>query len=452
MTPLDFEGVQRLIDERQARFVDLKLADLEGQLRHVTIPVEQFTRALIDKGIGFDGSSYGLRKVENSDMVMVPDLATAHVDPFRGEPTVSLFCSIRLAEPGLPPAEQDARAILERARARLRELDIADEIRFAPEYEFYLFRDVDSAVRPSESYFRVATEEALGYNTYHLINPLDRYADFRDRAVRLLLDMGMPVKYHHHETGGHGQQEIEFHPEYAAPAADHALLVKYLLHNLAEQEGLRLTFMPKPLFEEPGNGWHTHQMLLREGKNLFHDPAGYGGLSELALAYVCGLLKHAPALAALTNASTNSYKRLNSGYEAPVAITFGEADRTAAVRIPKWAQGADARIEYRPSDLTGNPYLILAGMLMAGLDGVERNLDPVAEGFGPAESLDPERVHKLPRTFEDALDELEADHAFLCKGGVFPESVIAQWLELKREECASVSIRPHPIEYVLYFD
>jgi len=438
MSNADYDAVQRLIDERQARFVDLKLTDIEGRLRHVTIPVEQFKPSLLDKGIGFDGSSYGFRKVENSDMVMVPDVRTVHVDPFRGEPTVSLFCSIHLAEQGLPPAQQDPRAILASAVERMHSLGIADEARFAPEYEFYLFRDVESTVGPAESYFRVGTEEALGYNTYHLINPLDRYSDFRDRATRLLLDMGMPVKYHHHETGGHGQQEIEFYPERAAPAADHAVLVKYLLHNLAEQEGLRLTFMPKPLFEEPGNGWHTHQMLLRDGVNLFHDPAGYA--------------KHAPALAALTNASTNSYKRLNSGYEAPVAITFGEADRTAAVRIPKWAQGDAARVEYRPSDLTGNPYLILAGLLMAGLDGIERGLDPVAEGFGPAETLDHDLVHKLPRTFEDALDAFEADHAFLRRGDVFPEVVMQQWLEIKREECASVSIRPHPIEYVLYFD
>ena len=448
----DLKQFQELVKEHGALFVDLKMVNLAGRLHHVTLPAQRFDERVVEKGIGFDGSSYGFRKVEASDMVMVPDLSTAHLDPFRQVPTLSVFSTVRLAEPGLPVAEQDTRSVLLRAIDRMRELGVAEQFCVAPEYEFYIFRDVERRVSSTENYVRVSGEEEYGFNTYHLVNPGDRYDDFRDKATRMLLDLGMPVKYHHHETGGHGQQEIEFALAPANGAGDNALLVKYVLQNLAEQEGLRITFMPKPLHGEPGNGWHVHQQLRVAGESVFYDPEGIIGLSRTALCYIGGMLAHSPALTALANPSTNSYKRLSSGHEAPSHLTFGPADRTAAVRIPKWAQGKDARVEYRPGDLTCNPYLNLAAMLMAGLDGIERRIDPVTSGFGPAETLDPEQVRSLPRNLEEALDALEADHDFLTVGGVFSGTLIDQWLATCRGRAQAVAERPHPYEFELYFD
>ncbi len=452
MNSSEFQRVLRLIEEHQARFVDLKLIDLFGRLRHLTLPVEQFTPQLLEKGVGFDGSSYGFRKVESSDMVMLPDLATAQVDTFRTVPTVSLFGTVRLAEPGLPLADQDTRGILSRALGRMRSLGIADDYLVAPEYEFYIFRDVEADTSGAENYVRIDGEEGYEFNTYHLLNPADRYDEFRDRAVQLMMSLGMPVKYHHHETGGHGQQEIEFDLDPADSAGDHAAIVQYILRCMAHLDGLRITFMPKPLYGQPGNGWHVHQMLRKGGVNLFHDEQGPAGLSKTALHFIGGILSHGQALAGLTNPSTNSYKRLTSGFEAPVSMTFGPADRTAAVRIPRWAQGAETRVEYRPGDLTGNPNLTLAALLMAGLDGIENGIDAVAEGFGPAEDLAPEQIQKLPHSLDGALDALQGDREFLERGGVFPPAILDQWIAVKHQEVLAVDARPHPYEFKLYFD
>lgn len=448
----DLKQFRELVNEHGAVFVDLKMVNLAGRLHHVTLPIERFDEHVVENGIGFDGSSYGFRKVESSDMVMVPDLGTAHLDAFRDVPTLSVFSTVRLAEPGLPVADQDTRSVLLRAIERMRTMGVADEFLVAPEYEFYIFSDVERKISSTENYVRVSGEEEYGFNTYHMVNPGDRYDDFRDRATRLLLDLGMPVKYHHHETGGHGQQEIEFDLGPAEVAGDHALLVKYVLQNLAEREGLRITFMPKPLHGEPGNGWHVHQQLRAGGESVFYDPDGVIGLSHTALCYIGGMLAHSPALTALANPSTNSYKRLSSGHEAPSHLTFGPADRTAAVRIPRWAQGKETRIEYRPGDLTCNPYLNLAAMLMAGLDGIERRIDPVSSGFGPAENLQPDQIRSLPRNLEEALDALEADHAFLTSTGVFSEVLIDQWLAQGRGRALAIAERPHPYEFELYFD
>ncbi len=452
MTTSPLDRARRLIDEHGARLVDLKVVDLLGRLRHVTIPADALDEALMERGVGFDGSSYGFRKVEASDMVLLPDAGSAHLDPFREDPVISVFASVHLADPGLPVADQDTRGVLLRALERMRGLGVADDLLVAPEYEFYLFRDMDAQVGCDESYVRVDAEERWDVNTYHLANPADVYADVRDRAVRMLMDLGMPVKYHHHETGGRGQQEIEFTLGPADSAGDHALLVKYVLHNLARREGLRATFMPKPLHGQPGTGWHVHQQLRAGETNLFWDPEGVIGLSRLALQYTGGLLLHGRALSGLLNPSTSSYKRLNSGFEAPVSLTFGPANRTAAVRIPRWARGADTRIELRSGDLMGNPHLSLAAMLMAGLDGIERGIDPVAEGYGPAETLAPGAAPVLPRSLDDALDALDEDRAFLERGGVFPPSLLDQWIDARRSQAAAVAEQPHPAEFVLYFD
>ncbi len=452
MAAASFERFQQFVIENNVRIVDIKTVDPTGGLRHVSLPVESFDESVIEQGVGFDGSSYGYRKVEASDMLLVPDLSEFYLDPFREVPTVSVNASVRLAQDGLPPSDQDPRTLLLRAVERMRALGVADDLLVAPEYEFYVFRDLTQVDLATESRAKVHGDETYDFNAYHMINPYDRHADFRDRATALLIDLGMPVKYHHHETGGHGQQEIEFNPSSAAGIGDQAMTVKYVLHNLAAQAGLRLTFMPKPIHERPGSGWHTHHMMLKGGRNLFFDPDNEYELSATALGYIGGLLVHGRSLAALTNPSTNSYKRLNSGFEAPVSLTFGPADRTSAVRIPRWARGDQIRVEYRPTDLTCNPYLALAAMMMAGLDGIERGLDPVADGFGPSRDLDRSKDKRLPVSMGEALNALTQDREYLTRGGVFSDAVIDKWLEIKEREFRSVAERPHPYEFALYFD
>ncbi len=452
MTRASFERFQQFVVENNVRIVDLKMVDPSGGLRHLSLPVESFDESVLERGVGFDGSSYGFAKVEASDMLLVPDLTSFFLDPFRELPTVSLMASVRLAQDGLPPSDQDPRTLLLRALERMRSLGVADELLVAPEYEFYVFRDLTQTDEATETHAKVHGDEAYDFNAYHMINPFDRHADFRDRVTALLIDLGMPIKYHHHETGGHGQQEIEFKLSPAEGIGDQAMLVKYVLHCMAAREGLRVTFMPKPIHERPGSGWHTHHMMLRDKKNLFHDPDNEYELSPTALSYIGGMLAHGRALAALTNPSTNSYKRLNSGLEAPSSLTFGPADRTSAVRIPRWARGERIRVEYRPTDLTCNPYMALAAMLMAGLDGIERGLDPVDDGYGPSTKLDRSRDKHLPVSMGEALTALREDREFLTRGGVFTDPLIDKWLDTKQTEFRSVAERPHPYEFALYFD
>ncbi len=442
--------LEQLIERHKAQFVDLGLVDLSGRLRRVTLPAVAVDRSILTEGVGFDGSSYGFEKVEASDMVMVPDLSTGHRDPFREEPTLSFLATVHLAQDGLPQSDQDTRGILARAVAYLRSTGIADEVLVAPEYEFYIFDQVDIESSSTSSSYRVIDREDNDGKAYHLSSPRDLHAGFRDQAVNLLVLHGMKVRYHHHEVGGHGQQEIESELEPALRAGDHAVIVRYLLKSLAHQQGLQLTFMPKPLYQQAGSGWHVHQQLRKKGKNIFYDPKGADGLSRTALSWIGGLLSHGQALAGITNASTNSYRRLTRGYEAPVSLTYGPADRTAAVRIPRWARGESTRIEYRPADFTGNPYLSLAALIMAGIDGVEKGIDPLAEGYGPG--VPREKVRTLPFSLWAALNALETDHSFLTRGGVFPESLLANWLATKRAENEDVERRPHPREFSIYFD
>ncbi len=445
-----YSWLEQLIERHKAQFVDLGLVDLSGRMRRVTLPVSAIDPTILTEGVGFDGSSYGFEKVEASDMVMVPDLSTGHRDPFRVEPTLSFLATAHVTTPGLPISDQDTRGILARAVEYMRDKGIGDEILVAPEYEFYIFDEVELDHTTTSDGYRVADREDNDGKAYHLSSPWDLHAGFRDEAVNMLVQFGMNVRYHHHEVGGHGQQEIESGLEPAIQAGDHAVMVRYLLKNLAHREGLQLTFMPKPLYKQAGNGWHVHQQLRKNGKNVFWDPKGNAGLSKTALSWIGGILTHGRALSGLTNASTNSYKRLTRGYEAPVSLVYGPADRTAAIRIPRWASGEGTRIEYRAGDLTGNPYLSLAALIMAGIDGVEKGIDPNKRGMGP--KVKREKAKTLPFSLWEALIALEEDHEFLTKGGVFPESLIANWLETKRAENEDVTRRPHPREFAIYFD
>jgi len=320
-----------------------------------------------------------------------------------------------------------------------------------PEYEFYIFEDAGFTSGVSRSSFQMNSPERFFGNAYHACNPQDRYADFRDEACRVMREFGIEIRYHHHEVGAMGQQEIEGWFAPLPRTADHAVLAKYILFNLAHRHGLRLTFMPKPLYDNAGNGLHLHMYLRDEqGRNLF-DGDAYAGLTDLAGSFIGGILRHAPALCALTNPSTNSYKRLVPGFEAPTSLSFGSSNRGAAIRIPSYvADPALRNIEYRPPDFTCNPYLALAAVQMAGLDGVLQRIDPLAEGFGPDEP--PEKARFLPRSLDDALDALEQDHEFLLRDGVFPTELITRWLDTKRGEIQAINRRPHPYEFTMYFD
>jgi glutamine synthetase len=448
-----------LLRARKIEMIDLKCIDLVGYLHHVTLPVyPNILEKLMAEGVGFDGSSYGFRKVENSDMVLVPDLATATVDPFRAVPTLSFYTNILLTDERRTPYAQDVRRVARLAEGILKAHTGADLSWWGPEFEFYIFSKVRFDTRTAASFYEVEHGEEFFRNAYHAANPFDVYDDFRDEASLMLKNFGIRVKYHHHETGERGQQEIETYFDNLLQTADNIVTTKYALFNLARQRDLFLTFMPKPMYQQPGNGMHVHLYVTKDGKNAFHKKGEYGNINQLGRYFIGGLLKHGPALSAFTNPSTNSYKRLVPGFEAPVALTYGMGNRSSAVRIPKYVNNPqEARFEYRPPDATANPYLCLSAILLAGVDGVVNKIDPVKEGFGPFDKNIQDhgkegKIQFLPRDLGEALEALDRDNAFLKLGGVFPDELLQQWVEAKRREIRSIETMPHPFEYKLYFN
>jgi glutamine synthetase len=452
------EKTKTIIKENNIKFIDLKTIDLVGRLHHITIPYENgILDTLLNDGVGFDGSSYGFSKVERSDMILKPDFSTSVLDPFRTSPTLSVLTKIHLTDKDQSRFSQDGRYIALKAENFLKESGIADTSMWGPELEFYIFQKVEFDTRTSFSFYKVEHQEEFFSNAYHAANPFDIYDDFRDESSLLLQQLGTIVKYHHHEAGERGQQEIEIQFDSLMSMSDKLVLAKYLLFNLARKHNVFITFMPKPMFKQSGNGLHVHQYLLKNGKNAFYEKDKYANLNKVALSYIAGLLKHAKALCAFTNPSTNSYKRLVPGFEAPVAITFGQANRSAAIRIPSYINNSElTRLEYRPSDATANPYLLISAMLMAGLDGVINNLDPITEGLGPNESniYNNKDIHInfLPKNLEEALDALAEDNEFLKRGHVFTDDLIQQWIKTKHKDVESIATMPHPYEYKMYFN
>ncbi len=448
---MDREKILATLRSGEIKYVDLKALDLRGKLHHVTLPVSYF-EDIIEEGVGFDGSSYGYVKIESSDLVLKPILETAFMDPFHEEPTMSFLCSIHKADKGRTRYPMDPRFVLEKSLEVLKKTQMGDDLYWGPEYEFYIFHNAEFYQEPFSSGFHLSSEKGEYYNGYHRELPEDEFLDFRDSAVTLLEKAGIRVKYHHHEVGQAGQQEIETVFTPTLETADNAIKIKYLLKGLAARKGLSLTFMPKPIYNQAGTGWHLHQMVLKDGKNVFYSQDGYANLSTRALHYIGGLLYHAKSLAAFTNASTNSYKRLRGGFEAPSSISFGRGNRGSAIRIPGYIKDpARTRIEFRTPDFTGNPYLILSSIIMAGLDGVIRGLDPVEMGYGPAEEGRAILREEMPGSLEQALKELEDDNDYLLRDGVFSEALISKWISLKREEINFVYGRPTPGEFILYF-
>jgi len=466
-----------LAKEKNVAMVDLKFCGLFGRWHHLTLPVSRLSEKLFETGESFDGSSIpGFKTLESGDMSLIPDPSTAWIDPFWEKPTLSFICSIVEVEKK-EPFIRDPRGIAKRAGEYLQGTGIADQSLWGPEFEYYIFDHIAYKTDINMSMYVIDSEEAdwnsglheganLGNKIprqggYHAIPPLDATYNLRAEMVGRIEEAGIPVRYHHHEVGGPGQSEIEIALAELSNIGDITMLVKYIIKMVANKHSKSVTFMPKPLFNEAGSGMHVHQHLFKNGKPLFYDKNGYGYLSKEAYHYIGGLLYHGPAVLAFTNPSTNSYKRLVPGFEAPVTAIFGLANRSAAIRIPKVGNEPKAvRIEFRPPDGTCNIYLALAAMLMAGIDGMKKKMEPDKMGFGPYDgnvfNLSPQdraKLKKLPASLKEAMDALEKDHNFLLEGGVFDKSTIQTWIDYKIDkEFNAVRNRPHPYEMSLYYD
>ena len=471
------EKILQMCRENDIRMIDFKMVDLDGRFRHIPIPAERFGESIFEYGIGFDGSNYGYAPIEKSDMVFIPDPESAVIDPFVDIPTLSMTGDVCvIGEQENKPFDQYPRNVALRAVDYMKATGTADKMLIGPEFEFYLFDTVNYKVAPNGSSYEVDTRQAewntgddggfnLGYQVkhkggYHIAAPQDISYNLRSKMCMLMEDWGIRVKYHHHEVGGPGQLEIEVELGDMVDMADKTMITKYIVKNAAAKEGRTATFMPKPIYQEAGSGMHVHMLLFKDGKPVFYDKDGYSSLSRTAHYFIGGLLKHAPSLCAWTNPSTNSYKRLVPGFEAPVTIGYATSNRSAVIRIPAYAKAPEQkRFELRSPDATANPYYAYAAILMAGLDGIENRIDPAANGWGPYDynlyELTPEQqaeIQSLPKTLEEALDALEKDHAYLTKNGVFPERLILLWLERKRKESRAISQIPHPAEFDAYYD
>lgn len=454
------------------QIVDLRFTDLPGTWQHFSIPARELTEEFFEEGIGFDGSSIrGFQEIHESDMILIPDPNTAFIDPALEVPTLVLICDVY--EPVTrEPYSRDPRYIAKKAEQFLVQSGIADQSYWGPEAEFFLFNDVRYDYKANEGFFRVDSCEGiwnsgreerpnLGYKIRHRegylpVPPSDTLQDVRSKIALALEKVGVLVEVHHHEAATGGQCEIDLRYDTLVRIADKLQICKYIVKVIARQNGLVATFMPKPIFGDNGSGMHTHQSLWKGGVNIFYDERGYAQLSETARYYIGGLLRHAPALLAFCAPTTNSYRRLVPGYEAPVNIAYSQRNRSACVRIPIYSRDPKAiRVEFRPPDPSCNPYLALAAMLMAGLDGIINRIDPGEPVDKNLYDLPPEERHNiksLPSSLHAALDALEQDHRFLLRGDVFTSDVLETWIKMKRREADEVNIRPHPYEFYLYLD
>jgi glutamine synthetase len=450
----------------QAQMVDLKFCDLLGTWQHVTLPISGFDESAFDEGLGFDGSSIrGWQGIAESDMILMPDAGSAVLDPFTEAPTLSLLCEI--ADPVTREGYgKDPRRIARAAEEYLTETGIADTAYFGPECEFFVLDSVSYELADHRSHYAIDSAEGhwnsgepgLGYTVrpkegYFPPAPHDTLHDLRTQMVLTLERLGISCEFHHHEVASGGQCEIDLRYRPLTRMADQVMTYKYVVKNVARAAGKTVTFMPKPLFGDNGSGMHSHQSLWKEGTPLMADRSGYAGLSQLARAYVGGLLAHAPALLAFCAPTTNSYRRLVPGYEAPVNLVYSQRNRSACIRIPMYSESPKAkRIEFRCPDAAANPYLAFAAMLMAGIDGIQKGLD--AGEPADWDLFEEDRgVAQVPGSLGEALDALEADHEFLLAGGVFSEDLIRTWIDYKREnEVDVVRLRPHPAEFALYYD
>ncbi len=475
MTP---EEVLQFAKKHEAKMVDFKFVDVPGTWQHFSVPLHELELETFVEGKAFDGSSVrGFQTINESDMLIIPDPDTAIMDPFTAAPTLSLVCNIAHPGPGGTKKRysRDPRFIAHKAEDYLRSSGVADTSYFGPEAEFFIFDNVRYNSTSNIQYAEIDSDEAhwnssrngsanLGHRMrpkegYFPVAPNDTLQDLRTEMVLLLEENGVPVEAQHHEVGGPGQAEIDIRFNTLLKTADNMLLYKYIVKNVARRHGKTVTFMPKPVFGDNGSGMHVHQSLWKGEKPLFYDGEGYAGISQLARYYIGGLLTHAPALLGIVASTTNSYKRLVPGYEAPVNLVFSKGNRSAAVRIPLTDCPSAKRIEFRSPDPTANPYLAFAALLMAGLDGIRRGIEPSEHGFGPVDKdlfhmskEELREIRSVPSSLDAALDALEDDHAFLLEGGVFTTDLLEHFVELKRAQSDEVRLRPTPLEFALYYD
>jgi glutamine synthetase len=471
------DDVVGYIDTEGIEYVDIRFCDLPGVLQHFTIPAKAFDADLAENGVAFDGSSIrGFQSIHESDMLLLPDLGTARLDPFRTAKTLNINCFVH--DPFTRESySRDPRNVARKAEAYLTSTGIADTAYFGPEAEFYVFDSVrfDSGI--NTAFYEVDSISGWwntgaatnadgtpnrGYKVRHKggyfpVAPYDHYVDLRDEMCTNLQSAGFELEKGHHEVGSGGQAEINYKFNTLLSAADDLQLFKYIVKNTAWARGRTVTFMPKPLFGDNGSGMHCHQSLWKDGEPLFHDDAGYAGLSDLARHYIGGLLHHAPSLLAFTNPTVNSYKRLVPGFEAPINLVYSQRNRSAAVRIPITGNNPKAkRLEFRCPDPSGNPYLSFAAMMMAGLDGIKKKIEPAPPVDKDLYELAPEEAQDIaqaPTSLASVIDRLEQDHEYLTEGGVFTTDLIETWIIYKREvEIAEVNVRPNPYEFALYFD
>jgi len=464
------DDVLKKIADNEVKFVDLRFTDTRGKEQHVSVPSTMFDAAKFTEGHAFDGSSIaGWKGIEASDMLLYPDPNTAQMDPFREEPTLNITCDV--IEPSTGKGyDRDPRSLAKRAEAYLKSSGIGDAAYFGPEPEFFIFDSVTWNVDMSGSFVKIASEEASwstgrefeGGNLAHRppvkggyfpVPPVDSFQDMRSEMCLILEQMGVPVEVHHHEVAGAGQNEIGTKFSTLVQRADWLQILKYVVHNVAASYGKTATFMPKPIVGDNGSGMHVHQSVWKDGKNLFAGDK-YAGLSEFALHYIGGIIKHARALNAITNPGTNSYKRLVPGFEAPVKLAYSARNRSASIRIPYVASDKGRRIECRFPDPLCNPYLGFAAMMMAGLDGVQNKINPGDPSDKNLYDLPPEEDAKIPtvcHSLDQALEYLDKDREFLTRGGVFTNEMIDAYLTLKHEEVTRFRMTTHPVEFDMYY-
>jgi glutamine synthetase len=470
MTPKDVIDLAR---EKEAKVVDIRFTDLIGQQQHFSIPAELLDEDKFEEGLAFDGSSIrGFKAINESDMLLVPDPDTAFIDPFFDVTTLVITCDIE--DPITRESyNRDPRQVAKKAEAYLQSTGIADTAYFGPEAEFYIFNDVRFDQTSHSGFYYLDSDEGVwntgrdekpnyGYKIpykrgYFPVPPSDSLQDLRTEMMLNLIESGIEVEMQHHEVGTGGQSEIDIRFDTLLRIADKLQKYKYIIKNTAFQNGYTVTFMPKPLFQDNGSGMHTHQSLWKGGQPLFYDEKGYAGLSETAVHYIGGLLKHAPALLAFCAPTTNSYRRLVPGYEAPINLVYSARNRSACIRIPMVSKSPKAkRVEFRAPDPGANPYLAFSALLMAGLDGIENKIVPPAPLDKDLYELEPEERKGIPQTpgsLEESLAALEADHEFLLKGGVFSKDLIETYIDYKiTQESKQIALRPHPYEFALYYD
>ena len=467
------DDVMSIMKKNQVQAVDLRFVDLPGLWQHFTVSAKEFSADAFEEGMGFDGSSIrGFQEIQESDMLLMPDPTTAFMDPFTAAPTLVLICNVKDPVTG-KPYSRDARYIATKAETYLKSTGIADTAYFGPEAEFFIFDDVRFGQGYDHGFYYIDSQEGfwnagrderpnLGYKPrykegYFPVPPMDQLQDIRTEMMLTLEQVGVQVEVHHHEVATAGQAEIDMRFDSLRTMGDKLLKYKYVIKQVARRHNKTVTLMPKPIFQDNGSGMHVHQSLWKGKKNLFFERGTYADLSKAAVYYIGGILKHVPALLAFCAPTTNSYRRLVPGYEAPINLIYSQRNRSAAVRIPLYSRSEKAkRVEVRFPDATANGYLAFSAMLMAGLDGIQNKIQPPAPLDKDLYDLPPEdlaKVAKTPGSLSEVLDALEEDHDFLLKGDVFTPDVIAVWVDYKRKkEDDAIRLRPHPWEFALYFD